>query len=658
MLGIDILAISGCMYLARKVYKKKSDKNTPTKSEPDSKTDQMIPTATEIISQNDYQAEVSKKLMLSLGLMGLTAVGALGYPLFSLLSIPGILYLMMPFFQRGYHELFKTRRIGAATLDAVICITLMWLKYFFSFTLFSVFYLISQKILLKTKDSSHQSLIDIWGETPRSVWIVQEHIEVEIPFEKLKVGDIVVVNAGETIPVDGIIEKGMGSVDQHILTGEAQPAEKIVGDRVFAATVLLSGRLYIQVDKAGSETVVSSIKQILDNTTEYKSSLQARGEQMTEQAALPTLVLSAMTLPILGAGSAATILLSSFGGQMRVIAPLSVLNFLKTAAEQSILIKDGRALEALSKIDTVVFDKTGTLTQEQPYVKAIHQCSEQTENEILRYAAAAEYKQKHPIALAILQEAQNRRLDLPMIDEASYEVGYGLKVRLDDKLIRVGSIRFMNLENIVVSPSIQELETKTHDQGGSLVYIAVNERLCGAIELKATIRPEAKHVIDDLHRRGMNIVIISGDHEKPTQQLAEELGIDQYFAETLPENKAELIEKLQQEGRSVCFVGDGINDSIALKKANVSISIQGASTIATDTAQIILMDESLRQLPETFDLAYRLDKNLRAGFMIALTPGIMCVSGIYLFHIGFLTASMIFNGSLLINILNARRRLT
>jgi Cu2+-exporting ATPase len=653
MFLVDILAVSGCLYFAKKIYQKRQDKKTVKKSQSKKIIAQTVSSTNKITPKNDYEAEVNQNLILSTGLMGLTTVGALGYPLFTLLSIPGIVYLSIPFIRRGYQELFKKRRIGAATLDAVICSTLIGLQYFFAFAFFSILYFFSRKILLKTEDSSRQSLMNIWGETPRLVWIIQENVEVEIPFEQLQVGDVIVVNAGETIPVDGIVETGMGSVDQHILTGEAQPAEKIVGDRVFASTLLLSGRLHIQVDKAGTETVAAKIKHILNNTTDYKSSLQARGEQMTEQAALPTLMLSAITLPILGAGSAATILLSSFGGQMRVIAPISVLNFLKIASEQSILIKDGRALETLSNIDTVVFDKTGTLTQEQPYVKAIHTCHAQTDNEILRYAAAAEYKQKHPIALAILQEAQNRQLDLPMIDDASYEIGYGLKVRLDDKLIRVGSIRFMTMENIVIPPSIQTLQTTTHDQGASLVYVAVNEHLSGAIELRATIRPEAKRVIQDLHQRGMSIVIISGDHEKPTQQLAQELNIDQYFAETLPENKAQLIEQLQKEGKSVCFVGDGINDSIALKKANVSISLRGASTIATDTAQIILMDESLKQLPYLFDLANRLDKNLRNSFKIAVAPGIMCVGGVYLFHMGIIAMAIIFNASFGTNLVNA-----
>ncbi len=646
----SVVIVSGCLYIGAKVFSKKTkQKKLANKFSRNKKRKHEIKIKKSLGKTQppkDSEVVINRNIILSAGLMGLTIGGALGYPLLTLLSIPGIVYLQIHFIQRGYYELFKKRNIGAATLDAVIAIVMTGLQYFFAIALFFTLYYTSRKILLKTEDSSRQSLINIWGETQQFVWIEQEGVEVEISFDKLQVGDVVVVNAGETIPVDGVVEKGMGNVDQHILTGEAQLAEKIVGDPVFASTVLLSGRLHIKVDKAGTETVAAKIKNILNNTTDYKSSLQARGEQMAEKSALPTLVLGAITLPILGAGSAATILLSSFGTQMRVVAPISVLNFLKIASEQSILIKDGRALELLYRVDTVVFDKTGTLTQEQPYVKAIHICHNQTENEILRYAAAAEYKQKHPIALAILQEAENRHLDLPLIDEANYEIGYGLKVRLDDKLIRVGSIRFMTMENIVIPPSIHTFQTKSHDQGSSLVYVAVNEQLSGTIELQATIRPEAKQVIDNLHQRGMTVVIISGDHEKPTQQLAQELGIDQYFAETLPENKAQLIEQLQKEGKSVCFVGDGINDSIALKKANVSISLRGASSIATDTAQVILMDESLKQLPLLFDLGNRLEKNMRTGFITAMIPGVMCVGGVYLFHIGVITAGILYNLSL------------
>ena len=276
--------------------------------------------------------------------------------------------------------------------------------------------------------------------------------------------------------------------------------------------------------------------------------------------------------------------------------PISVLNFLQMTSQEGILIKDGRALELLSEVDTIVFDKTGTLTEEQPHVGAIYTCHSINENELLTYAAAAEYKQTHPIARAIQQEALNRELRLPEIEKTTYEIGYGLKVRLNEKVVLVGSKRFMEMSEITIPSEINAIQQQCNEHGYSLVYVALDGQLAGAIELHATIRPEAKHIISELRQRGFEIYIISGDHEKPTKKLAQEVGIEHYFAETLHENKATLIEALQKEGKAVCFVGDGINDSIALKKANVSVSLRGASTIATDTAQIVLMNENLTQL--------------------------------------------------------------
>ena len=248
-------------------------------------------------------------------------------------------------------------------------------------------------------------------------------------------------------------------------------------------------------------------------------------------------------------------------------------------------------------MDTVVFDKTGTLTDEQPHVTQIHPWGDYEENEILRYAAAAEYTQTHPIAQAILQEARTRDVYIPAIDEATYRIGYGLTVTADSRPVHVGSFRFMEMEEIFIPPSIREVQAVCHNQGHSLVLVAMDYQVVGAIELHAAVRPEAKAMIQGLRQRNIkHIYIISGDHDTPTQKLATALGIDHYFPETLPESKADLIEQLQQEGRSVCYIGDGINDAIALKKAEVSISFRGASTIAMDTAQVILMDQSLNQL--------------------------------------------------------------
>ena len=346
-------------------------------------------------------------------------------------------------------------------------------------------------------------------------------------------------------------------------------------------------------------------------------------------------------------------MLSCFGQEMKILAPLSILNYLNLASSQHILIKDGRALEALQDVDTVVFDKTGTLTIEQPHVAAIHPCGDLSENELLIFAAAAEYKQTHPIARAIREYAKERQLTLPSIQDTSIEIGYGLRVWLNDQLIRVGSARFMAMEGLTMPAKLEELKAYAHEHGYSVVYVAIDNHIEGAIELHATIRKEAKEVIQALRKRELDLYIISGDHEKPTKRLARELGIEHYFAETLPENKAELISQLQQQGKSVCFIGDGINDAIALKKANVSISLRGASTVATDTAQIILMDQSLNQLNYLFDLAKDLNRNMKINLITTIVPSGLLVGAIYLTKLHLVPLLLLAETGVLAGVANA-----
>ena len=595
-----------------------------------------------------------KYFVLSIGMLGLMLGSAVGYPVLGLMSVVGVTYLSIPFILHGYQELFHEHQIWARTLDAVAAASLLALKSFFILALFFVFFYTSKKLLDKTRDQSKQSLINLFTEVPREVWVLKEGVELQTRFEQLRVGDTIVIHAGGFIPVDGTIIEGIGNIDQHKLTGEAQLADKTVGDPVFSSTLLMSGKIHVQVDKTGNETVAAKIGEILNNTTDYKLSLQTRGEQFTDKYALPTLIIGAITLPILGPASAVAILFASFGYNMRIIAPISVLNYLKIVTEQGILVKDGRALEELRNIDTVIFDKTGTLTQEQPAIAAIYNCSIYTQDEILCYAAIAEQRQTHPIARTILQEAQARHLTLLPIDDAAYEIGYGLKVWVEDnKLIRVGSAKFMELEKIVIPTDIANIQAKCNEQGTSLVYVAIGEQLGGVIELRATIRQNTKELISELHRRGMTIVIISGDHKEPTRQLAKELNIDRYFAETLPEKKADIIKQLQKEGKSVCYVGDGINDSIALKTANVSISLRGASTIAVDTAQIILMDQHLNHLSYLFEQALNLDHNMKNNLILTIIPGLICIGGVYFLHFGLLTVTLLYNASLAVGVANA-----
>ncbi|ETW93825.1 MAG: hypothetical protein ETSY1_37555 [Candidatus Entotheonella factor] len=320
---------------------------------------------------------------------------------------------------------------------------------------------------------------------------------------------------------------------------------------------------------------------------------------------------------------------------MKILAPLSLLNYLKIAAEHHMIVKDGRVLELLHEVDTIVFDKTGTLTHEQPYVMDIHVCGSYTATELLRFAAAAESRQSHPIANAIRQEAERCQLALPPLDDAAYEVGYGLKVAIGGQVIRVGSERFMAKEGIDVSPGLMAAQEHCHSHGYVLVYVAIDGTMGGAIELHPTIRPEVKEMIAALRQRQLDLYIVSGDHEQPTRQLAQELGIESYVAQTLPEQKAELIAQLQDEGKSVCFIGDGINDAIALKTAHVSVSLNGASTVALDTAQVLFTDGTLNPLLNLFELADDVEANMRRHVVCQFSSTPFVLIGVYAWQFRF-----------------------
>lgn len=589
------------------------------------------------------EKEINRKLAVSAMSIVLSVTGELFYPPLVFLSIPGLLYASTDIFKNAYTSLIKEKSVNVDSTITVVTVVCIFKGFFFICNLNTFFAMLSRKLLLRIKDDSQNDIIDIFSQQPHKAWVLFNGVEVERPADTLKEGDIVVVNAGETIPVDGSICFGTCLIDQHILTGESQPTEKGPNEKVFALTLVLSGKIGIRCENAGQKTTAAQIGQILNQTTNLKTDMQLWSEETGNKAVLPLMLLSGVCLPVLGSSSSLAVLNSHPKYKTTITTYIGVLNFLSLASQKGILIKDGRVFELLNKVDTIVFDKTGTLTENRMYVDQIHVCEQYEEDRILIFAAIAEQKQTHPIARAILHEADARQLQLPESDETAYKVGYGLTVKKNNEMIRVGSRRFIESEGLMIPQKIREIQEFCGHQGHSLILVAVNERVIGGIELHAVVRQEAWAVVKGMRQRHINSVyIVSGDYEIPTKQLSDSLGTDRYFAEVLPEDKANLIEQFQKEGRTVCFVGDGINDSIALRKADVSISLRGASTVATDTAQIILMDESLSQFCYLFDLAKEYDSNMRRTFTMVLIPHLLGFGGALFLHYGLLH-SVVFN---------------
>ncbi|MEM7538291.1 MAG: HAD-IC family P-type ATPase, partial [Chloroflexota bacterium] len=517
-------------------------------------------------------SDVTKKVLFNLRLMSLGLVAAvvgslMVSPLFLLFSAVCQVYCMISYYQESYKALVYEKRVTVNVIDALVVTGALLGGMVVAAAIANWFATAIRFMIAKTEDHSMHRLVKLFGEQPHHVWILLDDMEVEIPFEQVKVDDIVVVPTSQMIPIDGTIISGVGLVDQQRLTGESQPVEKGPGDLVLAATVVLSGKLFIQVEKAGTETLAAKVGDTLNRTTDYRMNIQSDAIAFVDKMSVPTLILSGFALPFAGLSGALAVLWNVPGYRMMLFGPLNMLTYLYVSSQNSILIKDGRSLDLLREVDTIVFDKTGTLTLEQPHLAKIYVFNHISENELLVYAASAEQRQPHPIAKAILQAARERELLLHGADDTHYTVGNGIKASFEGKLVHVGSKRFMLSEAIDIPAQFEEMEAAIYAQGFSVVMVAIDGQLAGLLELHATIRPEAKSTLAALRTLGMDMAIISGDYEAPTRFLAQELGIPNYFAEVLPEDKAALIKVLQDEGRSVCFVGDGINDSIALKQA-------------------------------------------------------------------------------------------
>ncbi|MGZ5600044.1 MAG: heavy metal translocating P-type ATPase [Methylobacter sp.] len=641
-LAIILLSYTGVrLYEERKKTKKRKE---PSKT--GNELEVIPPTNPPELTQKEQQHRNNVMSGVTLGAATLRALNPT--PVFALLDIASYTYTMFPFYRRVEtavkQRLMKEHKVDSYLLMGLGNLLLIGTGRYFVAALGLGLAYIGESIITKATDTAQQNLHDHLFEQlfdpNQKVWIIQDGVEWEVALEYVRQGDILVVKAGEAIPVDGVVLEGMASVDQHAFTGESYPVEKGVGEAVFASTLMLTGKLQIKVEKSGRDTAIGKLSNILDHAFQSKTDIQLRGEQWAEAANLPFLMLAGVGLVFSGPTGAMVILEGNTVQAIRLLGPLATINYQAVASSEHILLKQGQRLEQISSIDTLLFDKTGTLTDGELNVSAIHVVHADFQpSDILFYAALAEHQLTHPIAKAIMQHAASAGLDINNLDDIEYRQGFGIVVQYHGRTIHVGSARFMVAENIAIPDSAQNLQTAIHQQGHSLVMVAIDGDVAGLIELQATLRPEVQAVFKSLREHGIkHIGIVSGDHIAPTQKLAEQLNVDSFFAEVLPEDKAGIVKQFQAEGRRVCFIGDGVNDTIAMRQADLSVSLRGATTLAIDVADIILTNSDLNSLCRLMVLSEKLENNLKRGLRICYTGmGIVLVGTVFA-NIGVLTS--------------------
>lgn len=599
-------------------------------------------------SYSQEETALNRRLGFSVLNTGFAVLGATVYPPFLILNALGLAYLIGPLTYEHLLGVWRNKRLSFRLIAALSIVANFAAGFYVIGSLFMNVVFLAFKLVARSEAQSRKALGNLFSlHTPDTVWVLVDGVEIETPFSQLRVGDILALNAGQVVPIDGHIVHGMATLDQQHLTGESQPIEKTTGDTILASTLVLSGKLHVRVEQTGTDTTAAHIADILNGAADYKLSVATRSEGLADKLTLPMLAASGLALMSIGMQGAVTVLNSGFGSTVFFAGPLSMLSYLNLISHHGILVKDGRSLEILHEVDTVVFDKTGTLTLNEPEVSMIHCVEGWQEDDILKLAATAEHRQPHPIARAILAAAERRELSYEQPVSGDYTLGFGLQVTTHDKRsVHVGSSRFMELQGIVIPEKIEREQARCAEQGCSLVMVAVDGVISGALEMQAQLRPEAISLIEQLHARGLKLSILSGDHDAPTRYLAQRLNIDDYFAEVLPEDKAAQIQSLQQAGRVVCFVGDGINDAIALQQADVSISMRGATTLATDSAQVVLTDNSLHQLSQLFELSDSFKRNLDNTLLLSFIPGSVLIAGVFLLHFGMGTALILYSAGL------------
>lgn len=588
--------------------------------------DQLAP-AEKSDAVNPEEQAAETQLLVGVATIGMNLLAALFNPAFYLVGIAGLLYQARFIFSEAYRGVVHEKRVNIYGLNTVMISVAALSGSLPALTIGMVSASFLRWIIAKTESAAQRSVAAAFLRQPQWVWMVAGDAELQVRFAQVTVGDTLIVSAGELIPVDGVITKGLAVVDQHMLTGESQLVEKSPGDAVLASSILLRGKIYVRLEHSGNGTVAAQVAQALGNTSAYKHEIRTRTERRLDRMAIPMLGLSALTVPLWGVNSALAVLWGIPGYRMMYLAPLTMLSFMHALARNGVLIKNGQALERLREVDTVVLDKTGTLTLTQPIAGRIFCYAELTADEVVTLAASAEHRQSHPSAAAILQLASQRGLSPRELQETQVTVGFGVQVTVDGQRILVGSERMMAMAQVELRAAATQHQAEVHELGNGLIFIAREHELVGAIEICSALRPGAEELVTALRQRGKQVIIISGDQEAPTRTLAAQLRIERYFAQTLPQDKARLIGELQQEGRVVCFVGDGINDSLALQRADVSVSMKGATSIASTVAQVVLMNDDLNQLNFLVDVADRFEDYMRMNRLSTNIPAFVILAG-------------------------------
>ena len=617
-------------------------------------------------------------------------INAFNFSLLQLILTLPIMVVSWEYFQKGFKTLFK----GHPNMDSLIALgTAAAFVYSLAATIatglgygnFSdlLYYEVTGVILTlhtlglfleeRSKGQMSSAIEKLVNLAPKTARVIRNGVEQEITVDEVALGDVIRVRPGESMPVDGVVVDGRTSVDESMLTGESIPVEKEDGDEVIGASINKNGSIDYRATRVGSDTTLSQIIKLVEDAQGSKAPIARMADIITGYfvpIVIALAVLAGVAWLIAGQSGifalsvVITTLVIACPCALGLATPTSIMVGTGKGAEHGVLIKSGEALETTHNLETIVFDKTGTLTEGKPIVTDILVTHLITKEDLLYYAASGETGSEHPLGEAIVQKAKEENMTLAKPDHFEAIPGHGIRVEIDGKDMYIGNRKLM-LEQKIDLSSMEKESDRLADEGKTPMYLSIDGELAGIIAVADTLKENSVKAVKELKKRGVEVIMITGDNKRTAKAIAKQVGIDHVLSEVLPEDKAEEVKKLQETGKKVAMVGDGINDAPALAQADIGIAVGSGTDVAIESADIVLMRNDLTAVLTAIDLSHATLRNIKQNLFwafaynlvgIPVAMGLLYIFGGPLMSPMFAAVAMSFSSvSVLLNALRLRR---
>jgi Cu+-exporting ATPase len=566
-----------------------------------------------------------------------------------LLATPVVLWGGRPFFERFWASL-KTRNLNMFTLIGLgigvayaysVAATIAPDRfpetlrtmdgfvpvYFEAAAVITTLVLLGQVLELRARAATGKAIRALLGLAPKTARRVTDGQETDVPLSDVKVGDILRVRPGEKIPTDGIVTEGRSSVDESMITGEPLPVEKFADEKVTGATVNGTGTLLIRAERVGRDTMLSQIVRMVAAAQRSRAPIQSLADKVSGwfvpsvvAVSLASFVIWSLFGPAPPLGhaivNAIAVLIIACPCALGLATPMSIMVGTGRGAAAGVLIKNAEALELMEKVDTLVIDKTGTVTVGKPRLVAVEAVDGQEESEVLRMAAALETGSEHPLAAAIVDGAREGGIDIPAAGDFHSHTGKGVSGTIAGRKALLGN-RALLAEAGISTAALEDSASRNQDEGSGVMFLAVDGSLAGFLVVADPVKEGAAEAIAELHREGIRIVMLTGDNRRTAEVVGRKVGIDEVFAEVLPDQKQAKVEELKKEGRKVAMAGDGINDAPALAAADVGIAMGTGTDVAMESAAVTLVKGDLRGIIRARRLSRAVMRNIRQNLFFA-----------------------------------------